>query len=136
MALYIYLLLLLFADWSPPQTPFYKANFNGALFHEINKAGIGVVIRDSAGLVIGALSKNISLPPSAIEVEALACQRAIIFARELGLREVVFEGDFETLIKSLNSESISFSRFGHMVDDSCATASSLRSYFFSHVRRD
>ncbi|XP_075640371.1 uncharacterized protein LOC142612138 [Castanea sativa] len=120
-------------SWSPPQTPFYKANFDGALFQDINKAGIGVVIRDSAGLVIGALSEIISLPPSVIEVEALACQIAIIFARELGLQEVVFEGDSETLIKSLNSESTSLSQFGHLVDDSRAAALELQSYFFSHI---
>lgn len=92
--------------------------------------------RDSEGLVIGAFSEQINLPPSVIEAEALACRRAIIFAMELGLQKAVFEGDSEILMKNMHSESSSLSRFGHLVDNSCAAASKLRSCFFSHALRD
>ena len=81
----------------------------GALFQDCSKAGIGVVIRDSEGLVIGALFEKIPLPPSVEDVEALACRRGIIFAIELGLQEVVVEGDSEVLIKKL--KYIWFRRF-------------------------
>lgn len=74
--------------------------------------------RDSEGLVIGAFSEKINLPPSVIEAEALACRRAIILAMELGLQEAVFEGDSEILMKNMHSESSSLSRFGHLVDNS------------------
>uniref|UniRef100_A0A7N2LEQ1 RNase H type-1 domain-containing protein n=1 Tax=Quercus lobata TaxID=97700 RepID=A0A7N2LEQ1_QUELO len=49
-------------------------------------AGLGVVIRDHEGKVIGALSERIALPPSVDDVEALACRRAISFARKIGLQ--------------------------------------------------
>lgn len=56
-------------------------------------AGTGIVIRDFDGEVIAALTERITLPPSVEEVEALACRRAISFAAEIGLRDVVIEGD-------------------------------------------
>lgn len=56
-------------------------------------AGIGVVIRNSSGQVMGALSDRINLPSAVDNVEAIACRKAISFALELGIDEVVFEGD-------------------------------------------
>ena len=56
-------------------------------------AGIGMVIRNSVVKVIGALSDRIHLPSAIDDVEAIACRRAISFALEIGVEEVVFEGD-------------------------------------------
>lgn len=50
----------------------YKINFDGAVFDELGAAGLGVVMRDSYGCVIGALSE-FAMPISAATVEALAC---------------------------------------------------------------
>ena len=50
-----------------------------------------MIIRDSKGRVIGALSQEILLPQTVEEVEALACQCAIMFAVGIGLYEVIFE---------------------------------------------
>ena len=42
--------------WKPPGSGMYKVNFDGALLEEQACASLGVVIRDSTGLIIGALS--------------------------------------------------------------------------------
>lgn len=44
-----------------------------------------MVIKDSAGLIIGALSQKIRHPGSMDMVEALAVNRAVVFAKELCL---------------------------------------------------
>ena len=67
-------------------------------------AGIGVVIRDSGSHVTGALSESLFLPSTVDKVEAVACRKAISFTLNLGLDNVVFEGDSETVIKALNSD--------------------------------
>ncbi|KAL0010991.1 hypothetical protein SO802_006099 [Lithocarpus litseifolius] len=59
--------------WSAPAQPQYKANFDGAIFKSNDSAGLGVIIRDSNGAVIGALSARVPLPQSVAMVEALAC---------------------------------------------------------------
>ena len=93
------------AHWLLPLLHQYKANCDGAVFRDIKSAGLGVVIRDSAGLVIATLSERICLPSTVNELEALACKRAIAFALEIGLHEVAFVGDFDVVFKHLNAET-------------------------------
>ena len=83
--------------WLPPSPSVYKVNFDDATFWDIATVGLGVVVRDSEGLVIAALSERMRLPPTVAALEALACKRSILFAIELGLQEVVFEGDLEVI---------------------------------------
>ncbi|KAL0000349.1 hypothetical protein SO802_014130 [Lithocarpus litseifolius] len=121
--------------WKPPRSPYCKVNFDGAIFQDLQMAGIGVVIRNSSGQVIGALSDRIHLPSAVDDVEAIACRRAISFALEIGVEEVVFEGDSETIIKALNSDSSCLSSFGYVVEDIRALALNFASCVFSHVKR-
>lgn len=62
--------------WKPPSSLYYKINFDGATFNELRAAGLGVVIRDSLGCVIGALSERILVLVFATTLEALAFRRA------------------------------------------------------------
>lgn len=41
--------------WIPPSSPLYKVNYDGAIFKELGAAGLGVIIRDFVGSMIGAL---------------------------------------------------------------------------------
>ena len=66
--------------WTPLSEGFYKINFDGAIFENFGRAGLGVVVRDVEGMVIAALSQNIQLPSSVDSVKALAARRAIILA--------------------------------------------------------
>lgn len=63
--------------WFPPPAPLLKVNFDGVLFMDTSQAGIGVVIRDSAGKVIGALSDRIVLPTTVDDVEAAGEQLSL-----------------------------------------------------------
>lgn len=44
------------AKWCPPQPGSYKVNIDGTVFAKRKQVGIGVVIRDSVGEVVAALS--------------------------------------------------------------------------------
>ena len=44
--------------WKPPPTGMFKLNFDGAVFKQENKSGVGVAIRDCKGL---ALQKTVLL---------------------------------------------------------------------------
>ncbi|XP_065630784.1 uncharacterized protein LOC136068061 [Quercus suber] len=104
-------------NWRPPCSNFYKANFDGVVFQDFQKAGIGVVIRDSNGEVIGALSESSFLPATIEDVEAIACRRAASFVRDARLEKVVFEGDSKTIIRAINSDFTCLASFGHIVDN-------------------
>ena len=65
-----------------------------------NKA-LRVVICDSLGSVIRALSEWNLLPTSTAAIEALACRRVVVFAKDLSIFNSVIEGDAEVIIKVL-----------------------------------
>ncbi|KAK9999984.1 hypothetical protein SO802_019587 [Lithocarpus litseifolius] len=100
--------------WLPPRSPTLKVNFDSAIFHNSQTAGIGMVIRDESGKVVGALFERIPLPHTIDVAEALACRRAVSFAKELGIKSMIVEGDSEKVIEvshcmALYFEFISFS---------------------------
>ena len=121
--------------WIPPNPLTYKVNFDGAIFKELGAAGLGMVIRDFEGLVIGALAERIPQPCSVATVEALACRRAVLFVKEMSIFEATVEGDAEIVISDLKDGRTSNSEFGHIIQDSLVLANELRFCVFSHVKR-
>ena len=76
-------------SWTPLNTNSFKANFDGAVFNSSNSAGVGVIICDNNGEVTAAMSECILLPNIVLEVEAMACRRAVTFALEIGIQDAV-----------------------------------------------
>ena len=121
--------------WSPPGSSMMKTNFDGALFGESDQAGLGVVIRNSEGQVMAALSEKIQKPHSVQSVELLAARRAITFCIETGFQNSIFEGDSKLVIKLLRGMGLVKSQDGHIIKDILSYANSLQSFSFSHVSR-
>ncbi|XP_050242145.1 uncharacterized protein LOC126691112 [Quercus robur] len=119
----------------PPISPLYKINFDGPLFSDLDAAGLGVVIRDSCGLVVGALVERIPIPISASIVEALTCRRTLYFAKELSICELVYEGDAEVSIRALLSKEVVHPEYGHVLQDSLVIANDFRICDFVHIKR-
>ena len=63
----------LLIDW-------YKINVDGAVFKETRQCGIGVVVHNDRGEIIGVLSKKLYFPLGALEAKAKAMESGIIFA--------------------------------------------------------
>ena len=78
-----------------------KVNCDGARFTKENRAGIGVVIRNSEGLVLGSMSKLVPQAYSPLEIEAMAVTTALEFASDLGLQRAILETDSLVLVKAL-----------------------------------
>ncbi|KAK4560279.1 hypothetical protein RGQ29_009168 [Quercus rubra] len=64
-------------SWSPPLIGWYVVNIVGAVFKNIGHCGIGVVVRNDKGLIMGALCKNFPYPLGALEVEAKVVMQAL-----------------------------------------------------------
>ena len=118
----------------PPISPLYKTNFDGALFSDLGAVDLGVVIRDSCGLVVGALAERISILISVAIVEALAYRRAQYFAKELSICELVCEGDVEVIIRALLSKEVVHPEYGHVLQDSLVLANDFRICNFVHIK--
>ena len=122
--------------WSPPVEEYYKVNFDGTVFRGEEKAGIGVIIRNSQGMVMASLSQKISLPQTVVELETLAATRAIEFSIELGFSMVILEGDSKMVIKALQDNSPSLTPFGLLIRDAQEAANFFTCISYAHVGRN
>ncbi|XP_075641969.1 uncharacterized protein LOC142613491 [Castanea sativa] len=105
------------------------------MYGESDKAGIGVVIRNSEGQVLAALSEQIVKPPTVEILELLAARRAVTFTAELGHAQFVCEGDSESVVNSLKGSGMENSRGGHLIRDIISQSNSFQSISFAHVGR-
>ena len=103
--------------WIPPIHPQFKVNYDGAIFNNLGTAGLGVVVHDSAGKVIGSLSERVPLPTSPAVVEALACKKALSFAKELSIAECCFEGDAKIIFKAVSNQDCGNPEYGNVIRD-------------------
>ena len=76
---------------SPPGQ--YKVNSNGAMFVNQRKVGLGVMICDSNGNVIAALSSPMVGLLGALKTEAKVMEVGMRFTLDIGIRDVVFKCD-------------------------------------------
>lgn len=72
-----------------------------AVFKQQKEAGVGIIIRDHHGAVVAALSKKLSAPLGALEVEAKTMEEAVTFAWDMGIRDCIFESDALTIINAM-----------------------------------
>ena len=110
-------------------------NVDGAVFKHGKKAGIGVLIRDETEEVITALSKIVNAPLGAAKIEAKAMEVGVLFARDMGIREAVFEGDSLIICKALQGERVAPSSIQNVLEGTLELTTGFRNFSFSHVKR-
>ena len=122
--------------WKPPEHGLVKVNCDGARFAEENRAGIGVVIRNSKGLVLGSLSKLVPQAYGPLEIEVMAVATALVFASNLGFQRAIFETDLLVLVKALREGMEFHSAVGLVLDEIRHTVNFFNDLHYSHVKRE
>lgn len=80
-------------SWRKPTTDTYKANWDVAVNSDGGKVSVGAIVRDHRGCVMGTLCANRPSLGSVFDAEALGLLLTILFCKELGITNVVFERD-------------------------------------------
>ncbi|XP_075669695.1 uncharacterized protein LOC142639391 [Castanea sativa] len=106
------------------------------LFKELNSCGIGVVIKNDEGQIMGAMSKKLDQPLGALEVEAKAVEEGVLLAKDLGLRHIIIEGDALTVMAALSGHTSPPSSIQHIIAGAQLWASSFSAWKSTHVRRN
>ena len=110
-------------------------NYIDALFQEEDRAGIGVFIRDCQGRA-WHMVEIIPLPLTVVELETLDTSKALQFAANLSLNDVIPKGDSEMVLNALNADSYSLASFGLFSQDVKCFANLFHYIRFLHVRRE
>ncbi|XP_030969974.1 uncharacterized protein LOC115990267 [Quercus lobata] len=122
--------------WVPPPQGWFKANVDGAIFKESNKAGIGVVVRDSQGWVLAALTEKVDGVQDAEVIEALAIRRAIRFAIETSFNCVIIESDSLSVVKAIQDTAEPTCHIGNIIEDVKLLSKTMKSCEFHHTKRE
>ncbi|KAA3477692.1 reverse transcriptase [Gossypium australe] len=112
-----------------------KINFDAAYRSDTKLAITAVIVRDSRGNLKGAetyLFDNVADP---FVAEARACERALIFALDMGSRRVVVEGDSLSVIKSIKKREDDRSILRLIKQNICQMEPRFEEISYLHVRR-
>ena len=122
--------------WKPPDASLVKINFDGAIFRDGNRSGIGVVVCTHSGAILASLAQSIPQALQLAETEAIAAARALEFGHEIGLTEAILEGDSELIVNSLMSGRANMASMEPLIQDATIFSASYTKLLCSHCRRD
>ena len=94
-----------------------EINFDGAVFSDVNKSGVGVVARDCNGSVLASMSQQILQAYKLEDIESLAARFSLQFALDIGFTNLILEGDSKILMTRLSNDSEVLSYCGVLLED-------------------
>lgn len=124
------------AKWSPPEHDFVKVNVDVAVNSKDDKYGLGMVVRNSEGVVLVAASAT-KWPFESVERSELeAIQWAIEIIKEHQWKKVVIEGDAQNVTKALKQQIHRSFHNQILVDNILASTAELDNVSFSFCFRE
>lgn len=121
--------------WEPPGIAEVKANFDAAFDRTHFRSGSGKVARNPTRQIVASKAVLHEDVGSVFSLEALACRETIKMCIDLGLRNVILEGDSLTVIKKCRSDVRDRSVISPIIQDIKVIASRFNSIQFRHVKR-
>ena len=102
----------------------------------MNKSGIGVVVRNSNGLVIASLAQQVPQSYKVVDIEALAAAWALELGLEICLDPIIVEGDSNVTMKALPIKTRSLASFDVLIQDAKIFSNCYSKLLYSHTKRD
>lgn len=113
-----------------------KVNWDATIDKNLGRVSFGTIAWDSAGNVLAARSVTTSILIDPTIAEAWAALHAIIFVKEIGMFDIILEGDAKQVVDKINSDSPTLNRFGYFIEGTRSELGYLRSFHVVHVRRE
>ena len=121
--------------WAAPPPGFHKINVDSVTDEGGGCSYIGVIIRDSSGVAMGALSKVLPASLNAEVTEAFALLHGVLFALEMQISHAIFESNALSIILALSSFEVG-GELGHILEDIKSASSSFSHCTFHHLKWD
>ena len=90
--------------WTRPPYGIVKVNWDASVNKYQNKMGVGAVVRDSHGVVLGMYCMTRSFITSPSVAETVGAWAAMKLAKWMGLQRVIFDGDALEIIQALTRD--------------------------------
>ncbi|KAK5811772.1 hypothetical protein PVK06_027141 [Gossypium arboreum] len=117
----------------PPEGSYLKVNLD-ATFHAPTMLSCArIVVIDNLGFIVGTKSVVNTQIPSAFVAKALACYHVVQLGLNLGLQEVIFEGNSFIVIRKLYSPHRDESVIGPYIRNVNGLVGQFRLYQFFHI---
>ena len=87
-------------------------------------------------MVIAAMATRVPQLLQAIEIEALATNKALEFVQEMDKTDVVLEGDSLLVMAALNSKNPGLDPYGLMIQDSLSLSLTFPKLSYCHIKRE
>lgn len=121
--------------WIAPPLDFHKINVDGASLDDGRMSSVGVIIRNSKGDAVAAVSKTLLGQYTSLEIEFIALENGVLLAKKLELSQVIFKSNSLATIQSL--QTLDFEGdLGHLCQGIINLMGSFRSWKFKHLKRD
>ncbi|KAE8707039.1 hypothetical protein F3Y22_tig00110387pilonHSYRG00678 [Hibiscus syriacus] len=124
------------SSWSSPPEGFLKVNVDGAMVKGWDKGGIGGLIRDGSGSVLGSFSEKVGGGPPLL-AELLTIKRGLILTEEVGYspsQRIILESDSTNALKWIKNPDLSTLLFKSLVTD-IATRVEMKGIITRHIPR-
>ena len=120
--------------WSKPSPGMLKCNVDATIFSKHQTIGLGVILRNEFGSVVGCYSKVVNGVSSPKEAEALGLREAARWLLELRVSNVIVELDAKGVYDVFYSKALDRSEFGMLIQD-CRSLFLDQSFTLYHVKR-
>jgi ribonuclease HI len=113
-----------------------KINWDAVVDLKNGRIGLGCIARNSNGVFLArrSITKEVIVDPTT--AQAIAAIYSIIFGKEQGYRQIIFEGDALWVVQVINDTYSHQSCFGHFVEDTKMELQTLEQGVFTHVARE
>ncbi|XP_062165107.1 uncharacterized protein LOC133871708 [Alnus glutinosa] len=106
---------LVFSRWSKPAAGTIKINWDASLDVKKKIMGVGIIARNSMGLVKAAMCTVLPYIQNPSMAEAIGARRVVEFAREMGFSSIELEGDSREVVLALGSSEQFCGFYGNIV---------------------
>lgn len=103
--------------WEPPQVEFLKLNVDGAIFFNLEKTGIGIILQDSRGKPLFAASIDKILVAQPESIYALSILRGLQLYIHPGIFHLIVVSDCLLVVEDILNQEPSNLTFGNIILD-------------------
>ena len=98
--------------------------------------GISVIVWDLHGHFVAAMCKQLHAPLGPIESESKVVEIGMQFAKQLGLLDIIMEGDSLMVSRALNQSSSPLALIDAVIMGISLASLEFHTVYFSHVKRN